>query len=188
MSDLRSVGVLRRALRRGAMQMPGAGGSESVERPPTPLLTQAVAPDLHLVSWDPAVLRMLAGMMRATARGLSRDDRAARVGAPARTRVGTRASGVGQLTFATGGALTTDVSPSRLRSSGGSMDGSSVASYGRPMRSWARPRRLRRTSVAVSAAALVASPTLGTRALPLRSPRRASSPFQTPQRSSPWGP
>lgn len=63
-SDLRSVGVLRRALGRGEMQVAGAGGSESVERPPTPLLTQVVAPDPHLASWDPAVLRMLAGMIR----------------------------------------------------------------------------------------------------------------------------
>lgn len=56
-ADLRSISVLRRVLRRGRLQT--VAGEQVTERPPTALLTQVVVPDLHAVSWVPAVVRRL---------------------------------------------------------------------------------------------------------------------------------
>ena len=52
--DLRSVGVLRRLLRRGELAV--AEGPEVLERPAGALLTKVVVPDLHALSWLPAVV------------------------------------------------------------------------------------------------------------------------------------
>ena len=53
--DLKSMRLLRRALRRGPM--PEAGRGAAVERPPSSLLTKLVVPDTHVVSWLPAAAR-----------------------------------------------------------------------------------------------------------------------------------
>jgi glycosyltransferase involved in cell wall biosynthesis len=53
--DLKSSSVLRRVLRRGPM--PESGGGASIERPPSSLLTKALVPDAHVVSWLPAAVR-----------------------------------------------------------------------------------------------------------------------------------
>ena len=52
--DLKSVALLRRALRRGPL--PESGQGAAVERPPSSLLTKVVVPDTHLVSWLPTVI------------------------------------------------------------------------------------------------------------------------------------
>jgi glycosyltransferase involved in cell wall biosynthesis len=51
--DLRSARPLRRLLRRGALPVAGA---QSVEVPPTALLTKVFVPDAHVVSWLPVAL------------------------------------------------------------------------------------------------------------------------------------
>lgn len=59
--DLRSIPQLRGLLRRGELQSTLAQGS--LERPPSPLLTQVVVPDLHAVSWLPMVVRRVREMV-----------------------------------------------------------------------------------------------------------------------------
>ena len=59
--DLRSIPQLRGLLRRGELQSKLAQGS--LERPPSPLLTQVVVPDLHAVSWLPMVVRRVREMV-----------------------------------------------------------------------------------------------------------------------------
>lgn len=61
-SDLRSIGVLRRLLRRGKLQR--VGDANVLERPPTAVLTEVVVPDLHLLSWLPAVMLFLHRLVR----------------------------------------------------------------------------------------------------------------------------
>ena len=53
--DLVSSDVLRRVLRRPAL--PQAGQEISVERPPSPLLTKVVVPDIYAVTWVPSAAR-----------------------------------------------------------------------------------------------------------------------------------
>jgi len=52
--DLKSMRLLRRALRRGPMPEAGQGGA--AELPPSSLLTKVLVPDAHLVSWLPAAI------------------------------------------------------------------------------------------------------------------------------------
>jgi glycosyltransferase involved in cell wall biosynthesis len=54
--DLRASRPLRRLLRRGELRVEGYKG---LERPPTALLTKVVVPELSLVLWLPALLRVV---------------------------------------------------------------------------------------------------------------------------------
>ena len=59
--DLRSLGVLRRLLKRG--ELPVGGGAEVLERPAGALLTKVVVPDLHALGWVPAVVLRIRRML-----------------------------------------------------------------------------------------------------------------------------
>lgn len=61
--DVVSSQALRRALRRPAL--PRAGQEVSIERPPSPLLTKVLVPDIYAVSWVPSALRAARRLIRA---------------------------------------------------------------------------------------------------------------------------
>lgn len=61
--DLAASEALRRALRRPALPRPGE--EVSVDRPPSPLLTKVVVPDIYAVSWVPLAVRTARRIMRA---------------------------------------------------------------------------------------------------------------------------
>jgi hypothetical protein len=60
--DLVALENLRRLLRRPTL--PRAGEAVSVERAPSPLLTQVVVPDIYAVSWVPAAVRAMRRVVR----------------------------------------------------------------------------------------------------------------------------
>jgi glycosyltransferase involved in cell wall biosynthesis len=59
--DLRSVGVLRRLLRRGDLPV---GGSTAIDVPAGALLTKVLVPDMNVVTWLPAALIAVRRMLK----------------------------------------------------------------------------------------------------------------------------